>query len=58
MPKPRVVDPVLLERKISEEVLPYMGMSDIFVMLPRPQSHFKLPHLMNVQQEICVQFVV
>ena len=43
IPSHKVAGPLVLEKKISEGFLPYMGMAAILVMWPRPREQIFVP---------------
>ena len=49
---PKVIGPLVLEKKIFEGFLPYMGMVAILVMWPRPMNKFVFPHPTDPPYEI------
>ena len=43
IPSHKVIGPLVLEKKIFEGFLPYMGMAAILVMWPRPRKQTLIP---------------
>ena len=55
IPSHKVIGPLVLEKKIFEGFLPYMGMVAILVMWPRPREQTLFPHPTEVPYEIWLQ---
>ena len=52
IPSHKVIGPLVLEKKIFEGFLPYMGMAAILVMWPRPHEQLSFPHPIKAPYEI------